>query len=69
MDDLLVIGSGSGNGVAVALANGAQHVDDGRAYLERSDKKWDQIVLALPDSLTLVQGASSIRLESYLFTR
>ncbi|MGA0262114.1 MAG: spermidine synthase [Ilumatobacteraceae bacterium] len=99
VEDLLVIGSGSGNDVAVALANGAQHVDaveidhrlldlakkyhpndpygnprvdthvdDGRAYLERADKSWDQIVLALPDSLTLVQGASSIRLESYLFT-
>lgn len=45
------------------------HVDDGRAYLERSDAKWDLVVLALPDSLTLVQGASAIRLESYLFTR
>jgi SAM-dependent methyltransferase len=44
-------------------------IDDGRAFLERSDKKWDLIVLALPDSLTLVQGASSIRLESYLFTK
>lgn len=44
------------------------HVDDGRAYLERTDKKWDKILLALPDSLTLVQGASSVRLESYLFT-
>lgn len=27
------------------------------------------MILALPDSLTLVQGASSIRLESYLFTK
>ncbi len=44
------------------------HIDDGRAYLERSDEKWDKILLALPDSLTLVQGASSVRLESYLFT-
>ena len=44
------------------------HIDDGRAYLERSDRKWDKILLALPDSLTLVQGASSVRLESYLFT-
>ena len=97
---LLVIGAGSGNDVAVALKNGAQHVDaveidqrlldlakkhhpnkpyddprvvthvdDGRAYLERSDKSWDLVLLALPDSLTLVQGASSIRLESYLFTK
>jgi SAM-dependent methyltransferase len=45
------------------------HVDDGRAYLERSNKQWDRIILALPDSLTLVQGQSSVRLESYLFTR
>lgn len=44
------------------------HIDDGRAYLERADKKWDKILLALPDSLTLVQGASTVRLESYLFT-
>lgn len=44
------------------------HVDDGRAFLERTDESWDRILLALPDSLTLVQGASSVRLESYLFT-
>src|SRR5690606_28846382 len=44
------------------------HLDDGRAFLERSDRTWDRIVLALPDSLTLVQGQSSVRLESYLFT-
>jgi SAM-dependent methyltransferase len=45
------------------------HIDDGRAFLERSDHRWDRILLALPDSLTLVQGQSSIRLESYLFTK
>lgn len=45
------------------------HINDGRAYLERSNKKWDLIILALPDSLTLVQGQSSVRLESYLFTK
>jgi hypothetical protein len=44
------------------------HIDDGRAFLERSNKKWDRILLALPDSLALVQGQSAIRLESYLFT-
>lgn len=97
--DVLVIGAGSGNDVAVALANGATrvdaveidprllrlaeenhpdrpyddprvhtHVNDGRAFLEQSDRRWDLTVLALPDSLTLVQGASAIRLESYLFT-
>ncbi len=45
------------------------HIDDGRAFLERSDQKWDKILFALPDSLTLVPGQSSVRLESYLFTQ
>ncbi|MFD7154720.1 spermidine synthase [Kribbella sp. NPDC059898] len=45
------------------------HIDDGRAYLSRTNKKYDLILLALPDSLTLVNGASSLRLESYLFTK
>jgi len=44
------------------------HVDDGRAFHERTDQSYDLILFALPDSLTLVQGASSLRLESYLFT-
>jgi hypothetical protein len=45
------------------------HIDDGRAFLERTNKKYDLILLALPDSLTLVSGQSSLRLESYLFTK
>jgi hypothetical protein len=44
-------------------------VNDGRAHLERSDKTYDLIVFALPDSLTLVSGQSAVRLESYLFTK
>ena len=32
-------------------------------------QKYDLILFALPDSLTLVAGASSLRLESYLFTQ
>jgi spermidine synthase len=44
------------------------HIDDGRAFLERTDRTYDTIIFALPDSLTLVAGASQIRLESYLFT-
>jgi len=47
----------------------SSHIDDGRAFLSRTDKKYDLILLALPDSLTLVNGASSLRLESYLFTK
>lgn len=96
--DVLIIGAGSGNDVAVAVARGATRVDaveidghlldlgrrhpdrpyddprvvthvaDGRAFLESTDRQWDTILLALPDSLTLLQGQSSVRLESYLFT-
>lgn len=43
-------------------------VDDGRAFLESTDKRYDLILFALPDSLALVSGASQIRLESFLFT-
>jgi hypothetical protein len=45
------------------------HINDGRAFLEQSKARYDLIVLALPDSLTLVAGASNLRLESYLFTQ
>jgi hypothetical protein len=45
------------------------YVNDGRAFLEQTDARYDLILFALPDSLTLVAGQSSIRLESYLFTR
>ncbi len=45
-----------------------RHINDGRAFLEGSDKTYDFILFALPDSLTLVNGASQIRLESFLFT-
>lgn len=45
-----------------------RHVNDGRAFLESTDKKYDLILFALPDSLALVNGASQIRLESFLFT-
>jgi hypothetical protein len=43
-------------------------VNDGRAFLERTDATYDLILFALPDSLTLVSGQSALRLESYLFT-
>jgi SAM-dependent methyltransferase len=97
--DVLIVGAGSGNDVALALAQGATsvtaveidpriqqigaerhpsapyddprvevHIDDGRAFLSRTSRQFDTILFALPDSLTLVSGASQIRLESYLFT-
>lgn len=99
-DNVLIVGAGNGNDVAVALANGAGHVDaveidpallelgvelhpdrpysdprvtvtidDGRAFMQRSTDTYDLIVFALPDSLTLLSGQSSLRLESYLFTQ
>jgi hypothetical protein len=44
------------------------YVDDGRSFLEQTTRRYDLILFALPDSLTLVAGQSSLRLESYLFT-
>ena len=43
-------------------------VNDGRAYLRTTDKQYDLVVFALPDSLTLVSTAANVRLESFLFT-
>ena len=99
LDDVLIVGAGSGSDVAIALRKGAKrvdaididprimeigvemnidrpyddpgvsrHVNDGRAFLQNTDKKYDLVLFALPDSLTLVSGASQIRLETFLFT-
>ena len=99
LDNVLIVGAGTGNDVANALLHGAKHIDaveidpelyqlgvrlnpdhpyqnprvtvhinDGRAFLEQTHTKYDMILFALPDSLTLVAGQSSLRLESYLFT-
>ncbi len=100
LNNVLVVGAGTGTDVALALSHGAKHVDaveidpriqqigqqvnpnkpyddprvsvhinDGRAFLSSTDTKYDLILFALPDSLTLVSGASQLRLESYLFTQ
>jgi SAM-dependent methyltransferase len=97
--NVLIVGAGSGTDTAIALANGAGHVDaveidpqiqdlgrqfdpdqpyqdprvnaienDGRAYLRSTDKTYDLVIFALPDSLTLVSSQANIRLESFLFT-
>lgn len=99
LEDVLIVGAGSGSDVAIAISKGAKrvdavdidpriieigreknpdrpysdprvttHVNDGRAFLEGTSRKYDLILFALPDSLTLVSGASQIRLESFLFT-
>jgi spermidine synthase len=44
------------------------HIDDGRAFLRHSQERYDLIIFALPDSLTLTSGFSSLRLESFLLT-
>lgn len=43
--------------------------DDGRAFLRRTASKYDLVIFALPDSLTLVSTSANVRLESFLFTR
>ncbi|HEX9042215.1 MAG TPA: spermidine synthase [Trebonia sp.] len=99
LNNVLIIGAGTGDDVANALHMGARHIDaveidpelyrlgwhlnpdrpyqsprvsvhinDGRAFLEQAHGRYDMILFALPDSLTLVAGQSSLRLESYLFT-
>jgi len=98
LGNVLIIGSGTGNDAAVALSEGARHVDtveidpllvrlghmhpnhpyssprltahidDGRAYLQNTSKRYNLILFALPDSLTALAGQSAIRLESYLLT-
>jgi SAM-dependent methyltransferase len=42
--------------------------DDARHYLRTTTKKYDLVVFALIDSLTLQSSFSGVRLESYMFT-
>jgi SAM-dependent methyltransferase len=44
-------------------------VNDGRAFLSNTDRRYDLIVYALTDSLTLVTSTANVRLESFLYTR
>ena len=46
-----------------------RYENDGRAFLRGTDKKYDLVIFALPDSLTLVSTTANIRLESFLFTQ
>lgn len=47
----------------------AIHIDDGRSFLRKTTRRYDLVVYALVDSLVLQSGYSSIRLESFLFTK
>jgi hypothetical protein len=98
--NVLIVGAGSGNDVAVALSEGAKHIDaveidpeiqalgradhpdrpyadprvtvhidDGRVFVQDTHSRYDLIVFALPDSLTLFAGQGVLRLENFLFTR
>jgi hypothetical protein len=44
------------------------HINDGRAFLRNTTNRYDLVIFALPDSLTLVSSQSNVRLESFLFT-
>src|SRR3954463_1365712 len=43
--------------------------NDGRVFLRNTAKKYDLIIFALPDSLTLTSSIANLRLESFLFTQ
>src|SRR4051794_8594851 len=42
---------------------------DGRVFLRHTTEKYDLIIFALPDSLTLTSSIANLRLESFLFTQ
>jgi spermine/spermidine synthase len=44
-------------------------INDGRAYLQNTTERYDLIIFALPDSLTLTSSNTSLRLESFLLTQ
>jgi SAM-dependent methyltransferase len=45
------------------------HIEDGRSFLHDTERRFDLVLYAIPDSLTVLAGQSSLRLESYLLTR
>lgn len=96
---VLVLGAGTGNDVAAALRNGAEHVDaveidplmvelgrkhhpekpysspnvnvfvdDARAYLRKTDKKYDLVLTGFLDSHTVAGNSLSVRLDDYVYT-
>ena len=96
---VVVVGAGTGNDVAAALRNRAQHVDaveidpailaegrighpehpysdgrvhavvnDARTFLRTTDRKYDLVVYGLLDSHALLSQASSVRLDSFVYT-
>lgn len=43
--------------------------DDGRAFMERVDKRYDLIIMGLADSHTLSSALTNLRLDHYLYTK
>jgi spermidine synthase len=98
-EQVLVVGSGTGNDVAAAIRQGAGKIDaveidpailafgeslhpespyqsdkvnvvvnDARAFIRHTDKRYDLIVYGLLDSHTLLSGKSGVRLDSFVYT-
>ena len=44
------------------------HVNDARAFLRRTNQKYDLIVFGTLDSQTLLSGMTSLRLDNYVYT-
>lgn len=43
--------------------------DDGRAFMERTDERYDAIIMGLADSHTLSSALTNLRLDHYLYTK
>lgn len=99
IENVAVVGAGTGNDVAAALREGVHHVDaieidpailrlgqeahpehpyqnpgvhavvnDARSFLRSTNQTYDLIVFGLLDSHTLLSQASSVRLDSFVYT-
>jgi hypothetical protein len=99
LNDVLIVGAGTGNDVSAAVRNGAGRIDaveidpailaigravhpekpyanprvhpvvnDARSFLRTTDATYDVIVYGVLDSHTLLSQASSVRLDSFVYT-
>lgn len=44
-------------------------IDDGRSFMEKTDKKYDLVIMGLADSHTLSSSLTNLRLDHYLYTQ
>jgi len=99
VDTVLVVGSGTGNDVALLLQAGVSyidaveidptiyeigraanfqnrygdpsvrvHINDARAHFDRTEQRYDLVLLGTLDSQTLLSGMTSLRLDNYVYT-